>query len=76
MQSLGFCKVLVAVHGYNPLLDVMKMEPLLDIADSPVTLGLEAETELKILTNTRKFVTSNPMRPTENIYLWCGEATL
>ena len=45
------------------------MEPLLEIADSPVTLGLEAETELKILTNTRKFVTSNPMRPKENLFI-------
>ena len=40
---------------------------LLEMAENPVTLGDEFETELKILTSTRKLVTNNPILPEKNI---------
>ena len=36
---------------------------LLEMAENPVTLGDEFETELKIFTRTRKLVTNNPILP-------------
>ena len=41
---------------------------LLEMAENPVTLGDEFETELKILTNTRKLVTNNPILPEKKIH--------
>ena len=40
---------------------------LLEMAENPVTLGDEFETELKIFTRTRKLVTNNPILPEKNI---------